>query len=112
MLTIRKKNDQFIKLPHLRIASTGQYLNAADVRASLYDRANAQKWKKDATDETITAVEGMDDVSGDYDGAATGTYNIPIAESFDPPTGSGYLLVIFASQDGQDLELEIPTTIA
>jgi hypothetical protein len=110
-LIITKKNDQYVTVPRLRFKTTGLYLNAATVIATLYDRANATKWKTNPSDGTIVAVTGLDHVVGVYNGGADGTYNIPIGNAFDPPKGGGYLLIVTALQAGSKLEIELNVSI-
>lgn len=97
-IVIFKRNDQTITVTGLRNAETGVFLNAATVRATLLDPSGQP-------------VSGFNNLSLSYIASSNGNYRGQVEETFDPPEGTGYTLVVDATEGTLVGHWEIPAVI-
>jgi len=100
VIYVNPKNTQVVSLKFLKDLSTGSFLNAAAVTATLFD----QFGNIDPIFQNITL---------NYINGSQGNYQGVVAGGFNPPQGlgSGYKLIIDANQGGVLGHWEIPVTV-
>lgn len=83
-------NDQEILIKGLQDLGTGNYFDdTAIVSATLYDQAN-------------NPVPGCIGITLSYVVGSLGNFQGEVEETFSPPLGGGYSLVVLANQGGAD----------
>jgi hypothetical protein len=88
-------NTNLINVTDLYDSNTGQFLNAATLSATLYD-------------DQGNVVAGCDGVVLTYVPGSNGQYKGTFGDNtFNPPPGTGYLLVISGSEAGGYVEIQI-----
>jgi len=102
-ITFYQKNSGFIQIVGLVDNSLNppQYVNnALNARATLVDIGG-------------TPVSGFIGVAGVYVNGSKGTYNFPVSNTFAPPAGAGYVLIVdVVAPSTAAAHWEIPAVVA
>jgi len=104
LIYLYPNNTQVIQITELQDQITGNYLQNAQVTATLYDsRGNPDPVLNGIT---MSYIPGTD---GTYNGIVPSSFNPP---GYKPPTPmSGYSLVVTATQAGINAQWTIPVVI-
>ena len=91
-------NTQLISITGLQDQVTGNYLDAATISATLYDRLG-------------NADGVLNGVTCTYQAGTQGNYQGVVPNSFNAAVGGGYMLVIVAAQAGIQSQWTIPVIV-
>lgn len=94
-----KANDQTIEISGLKDGLNNGFINTATCTAILKDRDG-------------NSVSGITNLSLVYIANSDGVYRGNIPDTFDPPVGNSYTLLIDSDDSGNKLHIEINTRVS
>ena len=99
LIELFKSNDQTIELAGLKNGLSNGFINSATCTATLKDRDG-------------NSVSGVTNLSLAYVASSDGIYRGNIPDTFDPPTGNDYTLLVDSDDSGNKLHIEIKTRVS